>query len=123
MPYLYSPRRYASSVATIRDAAASAGRSLDGFGWYAFVFVNVHPDGDRAREEAARAIGGTYDQDFTAMLDHVAAAGTPAEVTAKLQAFVDAGARHVVFSLAAPFDGHDALVRRLLDDVVPALRD
>src|SRR5438105_14893349 len=56
MPYLYSPRRYAASVDTIRERAADAGRDLADFGWYLFVFVNVDPDGSRAREGAARAL-------------------------------------------------------------------
>ena len=47
MPYLYSPRRYAESVAIIRDTAAAEGRDLTDFEWFAFVFVNVDDDGDR----------------------------------------------------------------------------
>src|SRR6478672_6428352 len=90
-PYLYSPRRYADSVAIVRQTADVAGRDLAGFHWCVFVFVNVNPDGDVAREEAARTMGGTYNQDFKPMIDSVAAAGTTSEVTAKLQAFYDAG--------------------------------
>ena len=124
MPYLYSPRRYAASVETIRAAAADAGRDLTGFGWYAWVFVNVDPDGDRAREGAARTMGGSYHQDFTQMVDNVAAAGTPDEVQRKLEAFVDAGARHFIFMPAAGPDGNpDRIVRALIDDVMPAVRE
>jgi probable F420-dependent oxidoreductase len=122
LPYLYSPRRYAASVEAIRGIAAEAGRDLATFGWYAFIFVNVDPDGDRARQEAARTMGGNYQQDFRQMVDSVAAAGTTDEVTRKLQAFIDAGARHLVF-LPAPGTGSaDLIERRLLDEVVPALR-
>lgn len=123
MPYLYSPRRYAASVETIRAYAADAGRDLSDFAWYAFVFVNVDPDGDRARQEAARTMGGTYDQDFRAMVDNVAAAGTPDEVTRKLVAFVDAGARHFIFMPAPGTGDSEAIVHRLLDEVVPAVRE
>ena len=122
VPYLYSPRRYAASVTTIREIAAKAGRDLSGFGWFAFVFVNVNPDGDLARQEAARAMGGTYKQDFRAMVDNVAAAGTVAEVTHKLKAFVDAGARHFAFLPAAGGGDADAIIRRLLDEVIPEVR-
>jgi alkanesulfonate monooxygenase SsuD/methylene tetrahydromethanopterin reductase-like flavin-dependent oxidoreductase (luciferase family) len=123
MPYLYSPRRYAASVETIRALAADAGRDLAGFGWFAFVFVNVNPDGDRARDETARALGGSYQRDFRAMVDSVAAAGTPREVTAKLLAFYDAGARHFVFQPSGPEGEVDAILSRLMGDVVPALRE
>src|SRR5690242_11274811 len=73
MPYLYSPRRYADSVTTIRETAAADGRDLTTFEWFAFVFVNVDDDGDRARDDAARFLGGTYTKgDFAAMIDRVA---------------------------------------------------
>jgi probable F420-dependent oxidoreductase len=123
MPYLYSPRRYAASVTTIREVADKAGRDLATFGWYAFVFVNIDSDGDHAREKVARFLGGTYRQDFKAMVDSVAAAGTSEEVTAKLSAFVEAGARHFIFVPAEPDDARrEQLVHRLVDDVMPAVR-
>jgi alkanesulfonate monooxygenase SsuD/methylene tetrahydromethanopterin reductase-like flavin-dependent oxidoreductase (luciferase family) len=68
-------------------------------------------------------MGGTYDQDFRAMVDNVAAAGTPDEVTDKVTAFVEAGARHFVFLPAPGPDGdQEAVVHRLLDDVMPRVR-
>jgi alkanesulfonate monooxygenase SsuD/methylene tetrahydromethanopterin reductase-like flavin-dependent oxidoreductase (luciferase family) len=124
MPYLYSPRRYAASVETIRAVAGDAGRDLGSFEWYVWVFVNVDRDGERARERAAQTMGGSYRQDFTQMVDNVAAAGTPDEVQRKLVAFVAAGARHFIFMPAAGRDGDpDRIVRALLDDVVPAVRE
>jgi probable F420-dependent oxidoreductase len=122
-PYLYSPRRYAASVATIVDAASAAGRDLSSFEWFVFLFVNVNPDGDAARDEAARTMGGTYNQDFRAMVDRVAAAGTVEEVTAKVQAFYDAGARHFVFSPATAGGDPRPVVDRLFGEVAPALRE
>ncbi len=119
MPYLYSPRRYATSVTTIRDIAAANGRDISGFSWYVFVFVNVNPDGRTAREQTAASIGSTYNQDFRPMLESVAAAGTPDEVARKLAAFWDAGARHFIFSPAATRSDRDAVVTRLIDEVIP----
>jgi probable F420-dependent oxidoreductase len=122
-PYLYSPRRYAGSVAVVREAAAAQGRSLDQFDWYVWVFLNINPDGDVAREAAARSMGGTYNQDFREMVDSVAAAGTPAEVTEKLKAFYDAGARHFVFSPATAGADSSAVIRLLIGEVLPAVRE
>jgi len=121
MPYLYSPRRYAASVATIREHAARLGRTLDGFEWCAFVFVGIDADGDRARDETVHFLGGTYRQDFRAMLDHVAAVGDADDVTASLQRFVDAGARHLIFAPASSDPA--ATIERLFDDVVPRLHE
>lgn len=118
MPYLYSPRRYAESVATIRGVAAADGRDLADFEWFAFVFVNIDDDGDRAREDAARFLGGTYTKgDFVAMIDRVAAAGTVDQVTTTLQAFVDAGARHLVFTPMVRGDPRP-LLDRLVGEVL-----
>jgi probable F420-dependent oxidoreductase len=122
-PYLYSPRRYAASVETITEAAAESGRDLSAFQWYVFVFVNVNADGDTAREEAARSMGGTYNQDFGPMVDRVAAAGTAEEVTAKLAAFHDAGARHFVLSPATAGGDPQPVIDRLFGDIVPALKE
>jgi probable F420-dependent oxidoreductase len=120
MPYLYSARRYRDSVDTVRAIAVEHGRDLVDFGWYVFVFTNAGADGRVAKEEAAAFLGGTYAQDFDAMLDSVAAAGTVREVTAVLQAFVDAGARHLIFVPAAR-EERRAIVERVVHEVVPAL--
>lgn len=122
MPYLYSPRRYAESVARIREVAEIAHRDLTGFGWYAFIFVNIDPNRKRARQAAATTLGGQYNQDFQSMIDHVVVAGTRAEVLEKVQAFVDAGARHLIFTPAAGRGDPTTVVDRLLDEVVPHLR-
>ena len=122
MPYLYSPRRYAESVRTIRETAAATDRDLDGFGWYAFVFVTIDDDGERARERVASGMGGIYNQDFRAMVDRVAVAGTADEVTEKLAAFVDAGARAFVFSPVTTPDASEAMVHQLVEDVMPGVQ-
>lgn len=122
-PYLYSPRRYAASVDTVKLAAAETGRDLSGFGWYVWLFVNVRTDGAAAREEVARSMGATYNQDFESMVDSVAAAGTSEEVTTKVKAFYDAGARHFVFSPATAGADQRPVLDALFGDVVPALRE
>lgn len=118
MPYLYSPDRYARSVATIRTEAARIGRDLTGFGWYAYVFVSLDDDAEVARRDAAAFLGGTYTRDFDAMLDRVACAGTVDQVVDRLGAFVAAGAEHLVL---VPCARPQETARRLLGEVRPRL--
>jgi alkanesulfonate monooxygenase SsuD/methylene tetrahydromethanopterin reductase-like flavin-dependent oxidoreductase (luciferase family) len=120
MPYLYSPRRYAASVATITECAAEAGRDLSGFEWFTFLFVNADDDGSRARDETAVFLGGTYRQNFSEMLGSVAVAGTFSEVTARLREYVDAGARHLIITPATRTRWR-RLVEGLAENVLPAL--
>ena len=54
------------------------------------------------------------------MLDRIAPAGTPEEVAAKLQPYVDAGARHIVVSPAAHADTLE-VVRLAAEEVLPRL--
>jgi probable F420-dependent oxidoreductase len=123
MPYLYSPRRYSSSVERIRQIADEAGRDLDLFEWYAFIFVNIDRNGHRARQEAAAMMGGTYDQDFGPLVDNVAATGTPDEVIEKVEHFVAAGARHLIFLPATTRrGGFDSIARSLTEDILPKVR-
>jgi probable F420-dependent oxidoreductase len=121
MPYLYSARRYADSVATIRSFAETAGRDLSDFEWFVFVFVNADDDSERAREETLTFLGGTYRQGFSEMLDRVALAGTPAEVARGLREFVDAGARHFILAPASRGSALD-VVLRVADDVIPRVQ-
>ena len=122
-PYMYSPPRYAESVTMIKRLAGEAGRDLAGFEWCVWVFLNINPDGDGAREQAARTMGGMYNQEFRAMIDRVAAAGTAGEVTGKLREFYDAGARHFVFLPATAGADQRPVFDSLFAEVVPALHE
>jgi len=122
MPYLYSARRYADSVETIRRLADESGRDLADFEWFAFVFVNVHDDKEKAQEEAAEFLGGTYSQDFRSMLGHIAVAGAPDDVVAGLAEFVRAGASHLVFTPASRSRSREVALR-IIDEIVPRVRD
>jgi probable F420-dependent oxidoreductase len=123
MPYLYSPERYARSVAIIRELADEAGRSLDSFHWMAYLMVSVDESSRRAQEQAATFLGKTYSQDFSDFIDRVAVAGTLERVTERLAAFVDAGARHIVLlPCRDPADLRTEPIPPWLPDLVQSLR-
>jgi alkanesulfonate monooxygenase SsuD/methylene tetrahydromethanopterin reductase-like flavin-dependent oxidoreductase (luciferase family) len=120
MPYLVSPDAYARSVRTVREEAERAGRDLAGFEWLLYAYCSVRRDGDRARDDVARFLGGAYGDAPPEKLARIAPAGTPEEVAARLQAYVDAGARHIVVSPAAPEDTLE-VVRLAAEEVLPRL--
>ena len=120
MPYLFSPNAYRRSVDTIRDAARAERRDLSGFEWMLYLYCSVRRDGDRARDDIASFLGGAYGDKPASMLPHIAPAGTPEEVAARLQEYVDAGARHIVVSPAAHDDTLD-VVTLAAEEVLPRL--
>ena len=121
MPYLYSARRYADSVETIQRLAEGSGRDLTNFEWFAFIFVNVHDDDQKAKEETAEFLGGTYQQDFRSMLAHIAVAGSPDDVVSGLAEFARAGATHLVFTPASRSRSREVALR-IVDEIVPQVR-
>jgi len=120
MPYLYSPDAYARSARTIEDEADARGRDLAGFEWMLYVYCSIRHDGDRARDDVARFLGRAYGDRPGAMLDRIAPAGTPEEVAARFQEYVDAGVRHFVVAPAAPADTLE-VVALAAEEVLPQL--
>jgi probable F420-dependent oxidoreductase len=120
MPYLYSPRAYADSVQRVRTVASELGRDLSRFEFMVFLFTTVRDDREAALRESAAVVGGTYNQDFNALADRLTAAGTPEQVAARVQQYLDAGARHIIFAPTARND-RLAMARRIVTDVVPRL--
>jgi len=120
MPYLVSPNAYARSVRAIEEEARAAGRDLTGFEWMLYAYCSVRPDGDRARNDVAAFLGGAYGDKPGAMLDRIAPSGTPEEVAARLQEYVDAGVRHLVISPAA-HDDTLSVITLAAQEVLPRL--
>jgi alkanesulfonate monooxygenase SsuD/methylene tetrahydromethanopterin reductase-like flavin-dependent oxidoreductase (luciferase family) len=120
MPYLMSPDAYARSVRAIEEEAQAAGRDLTGFEWMMYLYCSIRRDGDRARNDVATFLDGAYGDKPAAMLDRIAPSGTPEEVAARLQAYVDAGVRHFVISPAAPENTLE-VVTLAAEEVLPRL--
>ncbi len=120
MPYLVSANAYARSVRTIEEEATAIGRDLAGFEWMVYLYCCVRRDGDQAREDVATFLGGAYGDKPGAMLDRIAPAGTPEEVAARIQEYVDAGVRHVVISPAAREDTLE-VITLAAEEVLPRL--
>jgi probable F420-dependent oxidoreductase len=123
MPFLYSAARYAESVRLIRAIAAESGRDLGMFQWMSFLYVSIDDDRDEARRQAAAFIGAGQEGDgsrFAEIIDHVAVTGTSADVRAGLQAFLDAGAGHLIIMPCETEDVTGA-ARRIVEEIIPGL--
>jgi probable F420-dependent oxidoreductase len=121
MPYMYTPDMLATSLDQVRTAARDQGRTGRIRGAI-FIWACVADDGGWARRVAAETVGAVYRQDFTPLADRYLLAGTPAEVTARLRTYADAGADEAVIALACPQDDRERVLRTLAEDVLPHLQ-
>ena len=122
MPYLLSPDAYARTVDEVTGHATELGRDLgaDGFEWMLYLYCSIRADGDQARADVRTFLGSAYGDKPDAMLDRIAPAGTPDEVAQKVQAYLDAGVRHVIISPATPEDSLE-VVTLAAQEVLPQL--
>lgn len=117
MPYLFSPERYGRSVEEIKQRAFSVERDLATFEWYAFLLVCLDKDRDRAWRLMAEHLGSSFGKDVNAVIERIAVAGTPDDVAQRLQAFIDAGARNLIFGLNGP--DQRGQLGQILEEIVP----
>ena len=99
LPYMYTPEQLASSLAQIntiaveydRDDAVKAGQ---------FIFFVVHENRDEAVAMATERLSKQYNQDFSKLVHKYAVAGNPDDCVARLNEYVDAGARTIMLNSA-----------------------
>ncbi|MGE3447561.1 MAG: LLM class flavin-dependent oxidoreductase [Microbacteriaceae bacterium] len=117
LPYMYSPEQLAHSIATIaQQRPADRPAIVPGV----FLWGCVHRDHDTAVAYAIEKLGRAYKQDFHRMIDRYLLVGTPERCARRLQEYLDAGARMVIFSPACPDVHVDEHLCLLAGEVVPA---
>ncbi len=119
LPYMYSVEQLARSISTIAEHRAPDRAPVVPA---VFLWGCVHQDRDTAVEYAIEKLGQAYQQDFERMIDRYLLVGTPEHCARRLEQYLDAGARMVVFSAACPPSYVDEHLRLLATEVVPAAR-
>ena len=119
-PSQISPQRYAEGVAWMRAFAAETGLAMP-TDHALNIFAAVDEDGDRARAVNARTFGHRFTPEW---LSQVTFGGSPDDVVAQIQAFVDCGVNVIDLKLVPPTLEHTRRQLRLLaDEVLPAFAD
>jgi probable F420-dependent oxidoreductase len=122
LPYMYTPEQLASSVSKINEFGRQSGRDLRGFRHGLFIFTSVYKDREKAREVAARQVGSNYAQDFSQKAGRYLLFGTPEDCVKRVNEYIDAGARTVVFANACPREDLDGNLKLIAEEILPALR-
>jgi probable F420-dependent oxidoreductase len=119
IPYMYSARRLAESARIIREEAEAVGRDPDEIQISIHASTAVYRDGDKARQVAAAHLERGYGQDLRHIIERSAIVGTPEDCRRRIEEYIDAGARTVVFLLACPPEDFYEMLELLTTEVIP----
>jgi probable F420-dependent oxidoreductase len=122
IPYMYTPEMLHESIEKIHQFGKEAGRDLSNFRPGLFIFASVYPDRDEAREQAAKALGKNYAQDFSKIAGRYTLYGNPDDCRKRLKEYVDAGARTVLVSWACRQTDIEQNMKLVAQEVAPAFR-
>jgi probable F420-dependent oxidoreductase len=122
IPYMYTPEMLHESIEKIHQFGKEAGRDLSHFRPGLFIFASVYPDRDEAREQAARALGKNYAQDFSKIAGRYTLYGNPDDCRKRLKEYADAGARTVLVSWACRQDDIEQNMKLVAEEVAPAFK-
>ena len=118
LPYLYTPEQLAESIAKIKQFGEEFGRDLSHFTPGIFLFTAAHEDQAIGFKMANDKLSVQYSQDFSKLVDKYTLAGSPDRCRARLQEYLDAGARFVFLSTACPDDYIDQNLALIAADIV-----
>lgn len=121
MPYFYSPERYQVSVAKINQLAQERGRDLSSFQWAHFSYISIYPTEEEAATVAARELGGRYlyGGDFINVVRNYCLLGPVDRCIARLREYIDAGARHIIFSIVCPPKDRARHIETIAKEIIP----
>ena len=124
MPYFYSPERYRNSVAKITESAGEIGRDLSDFQWAYFPYVSIYPTEAEAAAVAAQELGGQYlyGGDFLNIVRQYCLLGPVEQCIQRLQEYIDAGARNIIFSVSCPSEDRPRHIETIAKEIIPHFR-
>jgi probable F420-dependent oxidoreductase len=122
LPYMYTPEMLDESMTKIAGFTEDAGRPAGTVKGGLFIFSCVHEDRATALDLANQQLSRQYNQDFSKLVDKYTIAGSPDDCIARIQQYIDAGARTIMFSQGCPPDYVEENTRLLAETVIPAFR-
>lgn len=121
MPYFYDPERYRESVEKITGLANESGRDLSGFQWAYFPYISIYPTVEEAADVAAEALGGRYlhSGGFQDIVHRYCLLGPVENCIARLKEYIEAGARHIIFSISCPREDRERHLETIAKEIIP----
>ena len=121
MPYFYDPDRYRDSVEKIKGIAKENGRNMEDFQWAYFPYISIYDSVEQAAEVATQALGGRYLRSggFSDIVHRYCLLGPVEACIARLREYIDAGARHIIFSVACNRADRERHLQTIAKEIIP----
>jgi probable F420-dependent oxidoreductase len=120
--YLVSENRLREAMHKIQDLAPEYGRNPADIAGGMLLFTAIADDYATAKQMAINNLSRRYNQPFDNLVERYCVMGTPDQCLEKIQAFVEAGMRNLVFSFTCPADQTPAQLTRCAEELLPRLR-
>jgi probable F420-dependent oxidoreductase len=121
-PYLYTPEMYREDWGKITDLAVEAGRDPAVIEPAIYVFIAIDESYEAAAKVAADRLQFTYAQSFDKLVYRYPIIGTPEQCAERVNEYIEAGCRHVVFTPAAAHDQAKAFPQIVAEKIIPRFR-
>lgn len=122
MPYMYTPEMLGESMDKIATFTQDAGRPEGSVAGGLYIFTCVNEDRKTALELANKQLSRQYNQDFSKLVSKYTVAGSPEDCIARVQQYIDAGAKTIIFSQGCPPDYVDENTVAIAETILPAFR-
>ena len=125
VPYFFDPARYRDSVEKVHNFAGEAGRSLDSFQWGFFPYISLYSTEQEAAEIAAGQLGSQYlyGGEFINIVRRYCLLGTPEQCAERLSEYIEAGARHIVFSITCLPEDRERHLEEIASKLIPLVKN
>jgi probable F420-dependent oxidoreductase len=121
MPYVVTPKRFSEGLDFIGKEAQRAGRNLESFGTCIQIFCTLADSVEAAHKVAAKFLSKRYATDMTEAARRYGALGRPADVAAKINQYITAGARDIGIDVITHISERDAQLEQFGKEVIPLL--
>ncbi|MBI2783503.1 MAG: LLM class flavin-dependent oxidoreductase [Gammaproteobacteria bacterium] len=120
--YVVTPEMFAGFLQTIEKSAAAAKRAIDRFDTAHLLFFRIDNSFETAWDVATEHLSERYASDFRGPAKKYCALGRPEDVAARINAFREAGVRHLILDAVSPPGERQDQIERFATEVLPLLR-
>ena len=120
--YVVTPEMYKESLDVISAAAEAANREVEYFGTAHLLFFRIDDTFEQSWDIATEHLSERYASDFRGPAKKYCALGCAEDVAEKINAFREAGVRHIILDAVSPPDERNEQIERFAKEVIPLLK-